>query len=93
MVDLQLPMQSMSITTNVTLNPVHGEVYSIQHYVIKFVSDFHQASFLDHWVGFNIVFDFFSNRNGCFGLIMLSCSLNFSYLLPRHSLCDGNVNS
>jgi hypothetical protein len=22
------------------LNPVHGEVYSIQHYVIKFVSDF-----------------------------------------------------
>ena len=22
-----------------SLNPVHGEVYSIQHYVIKFVSD------------------------------------------------------
>jgi hypothetical protein len=30
-----------SITTKVvSSNPVHGEVYSIQHYVIKFVSDF-----------------------------------------------------
>jgi len=31
-------------TTNVvSLNPTHGEVYSIQHYVIKYVSDFWQA--------------------------------------------------
>ena len=39
--DLQLPVQSVSITTKVvSLNPVHGgEVYWIQHYVIKFVSD------------------------------------------------------
>ena len=38
-VDLQLPVQSMPITTKVlNSNPVHGEVYSIQHYVIKFVS-------------------------------------------------------
>jgi hypothetical protein len=37
--DLQLPVQSVPITNNVvTLNPAHGEVYSIQHYVIKFVS-------------------------------------------------------
>ena len=37
--DLQLPVQSVPITTKVvSLNPVHGEVYSIQHYVIKFVS-------------------------------------------------------
>ena len=29
-------MQSMPITTNiVSSNPVHGDVYSIQHYVIK----------------------------------------------------------
>jgi len=35
--DLRLPM---SITTKVVRsNPVHGEVYSMQHYVIKFVSD------------------------------------------------------
>ena len=39
-VDLQLPMQSVPITTKVvSSNPVHDEVYSIQHYVIKFVSD------------------------------------------------------
>ena len=38
--DFQLPVQSVLITTKVvSLNPVHCEVYSIQHYVIKFVSD------------------------------------------------------
>ena len=38
--DLQLPVQLVTITTKVvSLNPVHGEIYSIQHYVIKFVSD------------------------------------------------------
>jgi hypothetical protein len=40
----------MPIATDVvSLNPVHGEVYSIQHFVIKFVSDLRQvAGFL--WV-------------------------------------------
>ena len=34
--DLQLPVQSMPITTKVlTSNPVHGEVYLIKHYVIS----------------------------------------------------------
>jgi hypothetical protein len=38
--DLQLPVQSVFITTKVvSSNPVHGEVYWIQHYVIKFVND------------------------------------------------------
>jgi hypothetical protein len=42
--DLQLPVQSMSITINVvSSNPVHGEVYSMEHYVIKFVSAFLRA--------------------------------------------------
>jgi hypothetical protein len=43
--NLQLPMQSLPITTTnvVTLNPAHGEVYSIQLYVIKFVSDLRQV--------------------------------------------------
>ena len=44
--DLQLPMQkkSVPITSNVvSSNPTHGEVYSIQHYVIKFVSDLRQV--------------------------------------------------
>jgi len=34
-------VQSVPITTKiVSLNPAHGAVYSIPHYVIKFVSDF-----------------------------------------------------
>jgi hypothetical protein len=34
-------MQSVPITTKVvSSNPAYGEVYSIQHYVIKFVADF-----------------------------------------------------
>ena len=37
-------MQSMCITIEVvSSNPVHGEMYSIQHYVIKFVSDLRQV--------------------------------------------------
>ena len=37
-------MQSVPITTNVvSSNCVHGKVYSIQHYVIKFVSDLRQV--------------------------------------------------
>jgi len=37
-------MQSVSITTKVmSSNPIHGEVYSIQHSVIKFVSDLRQV--------------------------------------------------
>ena len=41
---VELPVQSVPITTKVvSLNFVHGEVYSIQHYVIKFVSDLQQV--------------------------------------------------
>jgi hypothetical protein len=49
-IDLQLPMQSVPITTKVvSSNPVHGEVHLIQHYVIKVVSDLrHVSGFL--WV-------------------------------------------
>ena len=37
-------MQSVPITTKVvSSNPAHGEVYSKQHYVIKFVSDLQQV--------------------------------------------------
>ena len=35
------------ITTNdVSSNSTHGEVYSIQHYVVKFVSDLQVSGFL-----------------------------------------------
>jgi hypothetical protein len=37
-------MESVHITTKVvSLNPVHCEMYSIPHYVIKFVSDLRQV--------------------------------------------------
>ena len=36
---------SMPITTKVvSLNPIHGEVYSVEHYVRKFVSNLRQVS-------------------------------------------------
>jgi hypothetical protein len=42
---LQLSVQSMHITTEAVIsNIVQGEVYSMQHYVIKFVSDLQQVS-------------------------------------------------
>jgi hypothetical protein len=45
-IDLKLPVQSVPITTDVvSSNPIHGEVYLIQHYVIKFVSDLRQVVF------------------------------------------------
>ena len=38
--DLQLPAQLVSVNTEaVSSNPAHHEVLSIQHYVVKFVSD------------------------------------------------------
>ena len=46
----QLPVQSVSINTNVvSSNPAHGEVYSIQHYVIKFDRAVVFSGFLHQW--------------------------------------------
>ena len=40
LLDLQLPVQAVPSTANfMGSNPVYGEMYSIQHYVIKFVGD------------------------------------------------------
>jgi hypothetical protein len=42
--DRMVPVQLVPITTKiVSSNRAHGEVYSIQHYVIKFVSDLRQV--------------------------------------------------
>ena len=39
-----LPVQSVPIITEVvSSNPVHGEVYLLQHFVIKFVSELQQV--------------------------------------------------
>ena len=44
LLDLQLHVQSVPITTKVvSSSPVHGGVFSIQQYVIKFVSDLLQV--------------------------------------------------
>ena len=52
--DLQLPVQSVPITTKVvSLDPAHGKVYLIQHYVIKFDSDLMQVGGFIHQVTFN----------------------------------------
>jgi len=46
-------VQSVSITTKVvSSNPTHGEVYSTQHYVIKFVSDLRQVEGFFVYSGF-----------------------------------------
>jgi hypothetical protein len=51
--DLHLPMQSAPIATEVvSSNPAHGEVYSIQHYVIKFVNDLRQVDGFLHVLQF-----------------------------------------
>ena len=51
--DLQLHMKSVPIATEgVSSNPTTGEVYSIQHYVIEFVSDLRQVG------GFLQIFQF-----------------------------------
>ena len=42
--DLRLPMHSVPIAIDVvSVNPTNGEVYMIQQYVIKFVSDLRQV--------------------------------------------------
>jgi hypothetical protein len=47
------PVRSVPITTTiVSSNPVHGEVYSIQHYVIKFVSDLQEVDGFLHVIWF-----------------------------------------
>ena len=71
--DLQLPMQSVPITTNiVSLNPAQDVVYSIQHYVIKFVSDLQQ---IGCWMG-TLVSS--SNKTDCQDIpeILLNVALN-----------------
>ena len=51
--DLQLPVQSMPITANVvSLNPVHGEVYLIQHYEISLSVTYDRSVVFSGYSGF-----------------------------------------
>ena len=48
----ELPVQSVPIATNVSSsNLAHGEVYSIQHYVIKFASDLRHVGGFPRYFG------------------------------------------
>jgi hypothetical protein len=56
--DLQLPVQSVPITTNVeSSNPAHGMVFSIQHYVLKFVMQVHLSQLVGRYMVFNATFN------------------------------------
>jgi hypothetical protein len=76
-------MQSVPIATKVvSSNPVHGEVYSIQHYVIKFVSDLRQVG---------EILRFSANKTDCHDIteILLKVTLNAIHqptmiTFPRH---------
>ena len=46
--DIRLPISVPITTSIVSSNSAHGELYSIQHYVIKFVSDLLQISGFGH---------------------------------------------
>jgi hypothetical protein len=49
-------MQSVPITTKVvSLNPAHGEVYSMQHYVINFVKDLRQVGYFSYIVAVSFI--------------------------------------
>jgi hypothetical protein len=51
--DLQLPVQSVPITANVvSLNPVHGEVYLIQHYEISLSVTYDRSVVFSGYSGF-----------------------------------------
>jgi hypothetical protein len=66
-------VQSVPITTKVvSSNLVHGEMYSMQHYIIKFVSD------LRHIGGFPRYPVFFTNKNDSHDIteILLKVVLN-----------------
>ena len=73
-------MPSVPITTNVvSSNPAHGEVYSKQHYVIKFISDLLQVSSFSRYSGFP------TDKTDCHDIaeILLKLALNTRTLTPN----------
>ena len=79
----------MPITTEgVSSNLVHGEVYSIQHYVIKFVSDFAA----DRWFSAGTPVSS-TNKTDCHDIdeILLKVALNTITLTILHVFI-GNIN-
>ena len=84
LLDLQLPMQSVYITTSiVSSSPAHVEVYSIQHYVIKFVGDLWQTG---RWFSSGTPVSS-TNKIGRHDIteILLKVALNTTTLTPHSS--------
>ena len=82
MVVIVQQLQSVPITTKVvSSNLVHGKVYLIQHYVIKFVSDLRQVD------GFLRVFRFPPpiKLTTMITIILLKVALNTIALTPTHN--------
>ena len=78
--DLQLPIQSVPITTKVvSSNPTHYELYmySIQHYVIKLVSDLWQVVFFHKYPGF-----FSTNKTDSHYILVTEILLKVAFKTP-----------
>jgi hypothetical protein len=76
-------MQSVAITTNVvSLNPTHGEVYSIQHYVIRFVSDLRQVG------GFLLVLRFPPPIKLTAKILLKYCESGVKYQKPKPKVLE-----
>jgi hypothetical protein len=94
----KIPVQSMPITTKVERsNPVHGEVYLIQQYVIKFVSYLRQVG------GFLRVhrFQMYKNRCGKLLYVLYICThheevsvySSMFYGIYHHQSCEFEPRS
>ena len=79
---MQLDLQSMPITTKVvSLNPAHGEMYLIQHYVTKFVDDIRQVVvFSGYSVSFTNKTDIYDITEILLKVVLHTMTLTFGYL-------------
>ena len=90
--DLQLPVQSVHITTKVvSSNTVHGEVYSIQHYVIKFEN---LSVTPDRSVVFSGYSGFLHNKTDRHEITEISLKVALNTIIPlyAHYSCIGKVH-
>jgi hypothetical protein len=70
-------MQSVSITTIVSSNPVLGEVYSIQHHVIKCVGDLWKVGSFQRILRF-----YFTNKTDCHDITEILFESSAKYYNP-----------
>ena len=80
LIHLQLHVESVPITTKImSSNSAHGEVYSIQHYVIMFVSGLRQVTWF--------------SPDAPFSSTIKTDSHNMAELLLKVALNTININS